>query len=132
MKFIASNANFMGFHFLKQCASSFHLDETPLLSFFINSLSCHQKILCDILFSKNEILIESSLSDGKEMTLLLIAAVVTGLANPAPIATYFLKSVLVFDSIPVFILYCYLAHSNRPFKSAPLYSITYFLFIFRN
>jgi hypothetical protein len=35
--------------------------KTPLLSFFINSLPCHQNILCDSLFIKNETPIESSL-----------------------------------------------------------------------
>jgi hypothetical protein len=34
---------------------------TPLLSFFINSLSCHKKIICDRSFNKNETLNSSSL-----------------------------------------------------------------------
>jgi hypothetical protein len=39
----------------------FHLDETPFLSFFINSLSCLQKIQCDNSFIENETSIEKNL-----------------------------------------------------------------------
>jgi hypothetical protein len=39
----------------------FHLDETPLLSSFINYLSCHKKILCGSPFIENKTLIGSSL-----------------------------------------------------------------------
>jgi hypothetical protein len=49
-----------GFIFLKIVYTQFHLDETSHLSFFINSLSCHQKIICDNLFIENETPIKSS------------------------------------------------------------------------
>jgi hypothetical protein len=41
------------FIFLEIVYTQFHLDETPLLSFFINSLSCHQKIMCGSSFIEN-------------------------------------------------------------------------------
>jgi hypothetical protein len=53
----------MGFIFLNS-VHLFHLDETPLLSFFIDSLSYHQKIIYDSSFIENETLIQSSLING--------------------------------------------------------------------
>jgi hypothetical protein len=38
MKFIDPNVSFTGFHFLKTVYTQFHLDETSLFLFFINSL----------------------------------------------------------------------------------------------
>jgi hypothetical protein len=61
MKFIDSNANFMGFHFLEIVYTWFHLNKTLVFSFFINSLPCHQKIIYGSTFIKNETPIESSL-----------------------------------------------------------------------
>jgi hypothetical protein len=43
MKLIASDATFMGFHFFEIVYTQFHLNETPFISFFLNSLSCHKK-----------------------------------------------------------------------------------------
>jgi hypothetical protein len=61
MKLINPNANFMEFHFLETVYAKFHLNEITLLSFFINSLPRHQKILRDNSFIENETLIGSSL-----------------------------------------------------------------------
>ena len=52
----------MGFIFLETVYTKFHLDETTLLSFFINSMSCHQNFLCDNSFNKNKTPIRSSLT----------------------------------------------------------------------
>jgi hypothetical protein len=44
MKIMYHSASFKGFHFLFEIVYTwFHLDETPLLYFYINSLSCHKK-----------------------------------------------------------------------------------------
>jgi hypothetical protein len=43
MKLIASNATFMGFYFFEIVYTQFYLNETPFISFFLNSLSCHKK-----------------------------------------------------------------------------------------
>jgi hypothetical protein len=43
MKLTDPNVSFTGFHFLETVSTRFHLDEISLLSFFINSLSCHKK-----------------------------------------------------------------------------------------
>jgi hypothetical protein len=50
------------FIFLEIVYIRFHLDETPLFSFFINSLSCYQKIICGSSFIENKIAIRSSLT----------------------------------------------------------------------
>jgi hypothetical protein len=62
MKLIDPDASFIGFHFFKIVYTRFYLDETHILSFFINYLSCHQKILCDSSFIENETPTGSSLS----------------------------------------------------------------------
>ena len=41
--------------------TKFHLDETTLLSFFINFMPCHQNFLCGNSFNENETPIRSSL-----------------------------------------------------------------------
>jgi heme O synthase-like polyprenyltransferase len=50
------------FIFFETVYTQFHIDETHLLSFFINSLSYHQNILCGRSFIENKISIESSLT----------------------------------------------------------------------
>jgi hypothetical protein len=62
MKLIDPNASFMWFYFFEIVYTWFHIDETPLLSFFINSLSYHQNILCGGSFIENKISIGSSLT----------------------------------------------------------------------
>jgi hypothetical protein len=62
MKLNGPNASFMGFYFFSETVyTRFHLDETPLLSFLINSLPYHQKIICGISFIENETPIENRL-----------------------------------------------------------------------
>jgi hypothetical protein len=65
IKLIDSNASFLEFHFFETMYTQFHLDETPLLSLFINYLPCHQKILCGNSFIENETPIKSSLRTGQ-------------------------------------------------------------------
>jgi hypothetical protein len=51
-----------GFIFLETMYTGFHLDEILLLSFFINSLPCHKKIICGTSFIENETPTRSSLN----------------------------------------------------------------------
>jgi hypothetical protein len=65
----------MGFIFLKTVHTRFHVDETTLLSFFINSLPFHKKILRDNSFIKNETPIGSSLrTNFSELSILFMGS----------------------------------------------------------
>jgi hypothetical protein len=56
MKLYSSNSSFNQFYFLEIVYKQFYLDETIPFSLFISLLPCHQKILCDTSFIKNETL----------------------------------------------------------------------------
>jgi hypothetical protein len=71
IKLIDPNVSFMGFYFLETVYTQFHLDEIPLLSFFINYLPYHLKILCDSSFIENKTPIDSSLRCGCKLMVML-------------------------------------------------------------
>jgi hypothetical protein len=56
------NANFKLFHFLETMYTQFHLDQTIPFSLFINSFSCHQKIIYASSFIENKTPVRSNLT----------------------------------------------------------------------